>query len=135
MTKEGWEKEKKLMEEKLFEGEEIQLEHLRENIDRQDKRIGALEHLTIETTKISTILEMQQKMSENQDNTLVKINDNLTNLNHKTEMMGQRVDSLEDRVEKHNKDSTVNILELAKKVGWTIVTLAIGALFTWIVSS
>lgn len=111
---------------------EYRFKYLEEKISVQEERIKGLEILSNEFTKIATILEMQTEMNRKQDETLTKINDNLTTLNHTTKQLGERVNDLESEVKEVNSRDTVSIGVLMRKVGWTVLTLAIGAGFTWL---
>lgn len=109
-----------------------EMEYLRERIEGNSERIKVLESLTIEMAKISTILSTQQDMSSKQDNTLGKINENLTNLNHKSDRLDERVDSLEGAVKGLRESNTLDIPDLMKKVGWTVLSLLIGGVVSQI---
>ena len=111
---------------------EYRFKYLEEKISVQEERIKGLEILSNEFTKIATILEMQTEMNRKQDETLTKINDNLTTLNHTTKQLGERVNDLESEVKEVNSRDTISIGVLMRKVGWTVLTLAIGVGFTWL---
>lgn len=106
--------------------------YLEEKVNGHDERIKGLEYMSIEFTKISTILEMQQDMNKKQDETLIKINDNLTQLNQKSDRLGERVDSLEGEVKESSQRDNISFSLTVRKVLWTVATVIIGGLFGWV---
>jgi 3-methyladenine DNA glycosylase/8-oxoguanine DNA glycosylase len=82
---------------------------LEEKTDGQDKRLVALESDNKLLTKIATIVESQAKRDEKQEvqmerhhETLVKINENMSNLNTSLQKLDGRVETLE-KVQSDNK--------------------------------
>lgn len=116
------------------EGEKIQYEYLKERLENQEAKIKVLESMAVEMTKIATILEIQQAMSKEQDRVLKDISQNLSEINHKSDRLNERVDHLESEVKEHSDSNTINVGELTKKIGWTVVSLVIGGIITAIMS-
>lgn len=111
--------------------DDYRLKYIEEKLYGHDDRIKGLEKMTNEFTKISTILEMQTKMNEKQDETLGKINDNLTHLNHTTKVLGDRVNDLETEVKEVNKRDTVSVTGFLRKFGWTVLVGIVGGAIGW----
>lgn len=104
---------------------------LEEKLESHNDRLKVVEKLTTEFTKISTILELHIEMGKKQDMTLEKINANLTTLNQETQKLGERVKKVESSVDKVTENDNISLAGLTKKIGWTIFTLIIGGLITW----
>lgn len=104
---------------------------IEDKLENHRERIKGLELLSNEFTKISTILEMQIEMNKKQDITLEKINDNLTNLNHTTQQLGERVQKVEGAVDKVNENDSISVTGFLKKIGWLILSGCIGGIITW----
>ena len=116
------------------EARKERIQYFRERLDMHEKRIETLETMTTEMVKISMILESQQKSNEKQDVILEKINDNLTNLNQKSDALSERVVKLEGDLKDVTDDNHVNIPKLMRKVGWFVFTVALSAFLAWIFS-
>ena len=116
------------------EARKERIQYFRERLEMHEKRIGTLETMTSEMVKISMILESQQKSNEKQDEILEKINDNLTNLNQKSDTLSKRVVKLEDDLKEVTDDNHVNIPKLMRRVGWFVFTVALSAFLAWIFS-
>ena len=116
------------------EARKERIQYFRERLEMHEKRIGTLETMTSEMVKISMILESQQKSNEKQDDILEKINDNLTNLNQKSDTLSKRVVKLEDDLKEVTDDNHVNIPKLMRRVGWFVFTVALSAFLAWIFS-
>lgn len=114
-----------------MEEKDYRFKYLEEKVESHDERIKGIEKLSNEFTKISTILEMQTEMNKKQDETLGKINDNLTNLNNTTQRLGERVGHLEGQVGEVTKNDSISVTTLMKRIGWTLFTLVMGGLVTW----
>lgn len=110
---------------------DYRMKYIEEKIHGHDDRIKGLEQLSNEFTKISLILEQQIVMNKEQNVTMEKINDNLTNLNNTTQRLGERVGELEGQVKEVKKNDTILVSGVVRKVGWTLFTLIVGGLFTW----
>lgn len=112
--------------------EDYRLNNLERVQHNHEERLKGVEMMTTEQfTKISTILEIQTEMNKKQDDTLGKINDNLTHLNHTTIALGERVEKIEDKVEKANARDSISVTGFLKKAGWTVFTLIAGGLIGW----
>lgn len=116
------------------EARKERIQYFRERLEMHEKRIGTLETMTSEMVKISMILDSQQKSNEKQDEILEKINDNLTNLNQKSDTLSKRVVKLEDDLKEVTDDNHVNIPKLMRRVGWFVFTVALSAFLAWIFS-
>ena len=116
------------------EARKERIQYFRERLDMHEKRIETLETMTTEMVKISMILESQQKSNEKQDAILEKINDNLTNLNQKSDTLSERVVKLEGDLKDITDDNHVNIPKLMRRVGWFVFTVALSAFLAWIFS-
>ena len=114
--------------------DEYRFRYIEEKVKSNDERIKGLETLANEFTKISIILEKQQELNEKQDETLTNINDNLTNLNHTTEQLGERVGKLEEEVKDSQSRDNISLTLTFRKVLWTVFSLTVGGLFTWLFS-
>ena len=110
------------------------IQYFKERLDMHEKRIETLETMTTEMVKISMILESQQKSNDKQDAILEKINDNLTNLNQKSDTLSERVVKLEGDLKDITDDNHVNIPKLMRRVGWFVFTVALSAFLAWIFS-
>lgn len=113
---------------------DYQIEYFKEKIEGHDARIKILETMTSEMMKISLILESQQESNKKQDDTLNKINENLTKLNYKSDRLSERVDGLEVEVKEQADSNTIKVNELLRKIGWTVLSLAIGAGIGWLIT-
>lgn len=111
---------------------DYQIEYFKEKIEGHESRIKILETMTSEMMKISLILESQQESNRKQDETLNKINENLNKLNYKSDRLSERVDGLEVEVKAQTEGNTIKINDLLRKVGWTVLSLVIGAGLGWI---
>ena len=116
------------------EARKERIQYFRERLDMHEKRIETLETMTTEMVKISMILESQQESNKKQDEILEKINDNLTNLNQKSDALSERVVKLEGGLKEVTDDNNVNIPKLMRRVGWFVFTVALSAFLAWIFS-
>lgn len=116
------------------EARKERIQYFRERLDMHEKRIETLETMTNEMVKISMILESQQKSNEKQDEILEKINNNLTNLNQKSDTLSERVVKLEGDLKDITDDNHVNIPKLMRRVGWFVFTVALSAFLAWVFS-
>lgn len=113
------------------ENKDYRYKYLEEKVNSHEERIKSLEVMNNEITKISTILEMQAEMNKKQDETLTKINENLTNLNVKSDRLAERVNGLENDVKEVSNRDSISITETMKKIGWLVVTAIVTFVLTY----
>lgn len=113
------------------EQKDYRYKYLEEKVNGHEERIKSLEIMNNEITKISTILEMQAEMNKKQDETLTKINENLTSLNVKSDRLAERVDGLESDVKKASKRDSISVTETIKKIGLLVVTAIVTFVLTY----
>lgn len=129
------------------------LEMLKKQVGKIERRVDDLEKDRRELSKLSTLMEVQIRMNKEQDDflreqsiTLVKMNENLTTLNQTTNKLDERIGNLEGRFTENiidgleNKikkvsESSIDVPQLLKKVMYTLIISAIIAGVTWVATS
>ncbi|WP_226035583.1 hypothetical protein [Aquibacillus saliphilus] len=99
-----------------------------------DKRIESVEIDNKTLTRLTTLLEEQMKNSNQKDDkhskVLEKINDNLTNLNSRFELVEKRVGYLE----KKRNEALIDLGQLGKTIIFKVIPTVIAALLVaWLV--
>lgn len=111
------------MEEKLpCDRHEEQIKTLFKTVEKlEDDRdfIHSLDkNMSLQTQMLNTIIESndkQDKRMDEQHQTIIKINENLTELTEGQRTLNNRVGKLEDRVEENEDKQTIDIREIEKK--------------------
>lgn len=114
--------------------EDLRFEALEKTQHAMNERLSFVERQTGEMVKIALILDQQTQMNEKQNEIMVKINDNLTTLNHTTNRLGERVNDLETEVKASSKRDTLVISDTLKKYAGIGLVVAVTITITWLLS-
>ena len=112
----------------------MRLDYMEKNQDVIKERVDYVQKQTEEMVKIALILDQQTQQNKEQNETMKKINDNLTILNNTTNRLGERVTDLETEVKEQTQRGTIVISEALRKYGGGGLLIAIGVIVTWVLA-